>query len=336
MKNACLCVVAVLAAIAADAAEMKRGPWRFSVGPSWRERVKSSITGGESVTPIAASISTTYGGVVPSTVPSGGWPAAGIPILVVTDPNPLAPPGSILYAATVTRTDTVDVPNSGFGDLSNTDERGSLGVKSAIGYDFYDNGTFAIGLDLRFAAYWRLKSSSTGSAGGGVTQVNTYTDYYLFSLGPVPATPTSPFPASTPFVTDPTPYQSPLASSVTTGVFPSTPLSARVTSDMYQIGLGPTFTWHVCDCIDAYAKAALLCNLINMDFDVNGASQSSTLFRFGAGADVGAVAWFTDNVGIYADVGYEWIDEADVRISNTRGKADFSSLTVGAGLMVGF
>ena len=336
MKNACLCVVAVLAALAADAAEVKRGPWRLTIGTAWRERVKSRVTGGESVTPVAASVSSVYvgGGSSPASVPVGGW--TGSEPNLTTVPNPTGtPPGSMLWAAYADRTDTVVVPNSGFGALSSSDERGTMGVKSSVGYDFYDNGTFAIGFDLKFAAYWNLKSSASGTAGGGTINVTTYREYDVFPIpfiNGVSEMPLFPFSTATYATYD---DATPVVPTATT-VIPSTQLRGRVTSDLYQIGLGPTFTWHVCDCIDAYAKAAMLCNMISMDFNVNGDSQSTTLCKFGAGGDLGAVAWLSDNVGVYADVGYEWIDEADKRISGSRAKVDYSSLTVGAGLMVGF
>ena len=331
MKSIRLFVIfaTVAAAVAADAAEMRRGPWRLSVGSAWRERVKSSISGGVNVTPVPPSFVVSYDVNVPSV---GAWTGAEPNITTVTDP--LAPPLT-LYAATATRTETTVTPGAVYGSFESDDERGALGVKASAGFDFYDDGTFAVGFDLRFAAYWDMKSEAVGTAGGGTTTVNTFTDYYLFSSGPYPVTAPGAgwalfLPDTTPYV----PYRT--ATGSTTTPIPASLIRAKVTSDLYQIGLGPTFSLHALEWLDAYAKAAALCNIAHMDVDVNYSSSSSTVCRFGVGGEIGVVAWVTDNLGLYSEVGYEWIDGANAKNGSAKAKTDFSSLVVSAGVMLGF
>lgn len=331
MRIICFAVVSVLAVVSADAVETSRGAWRLSIGPAWRSRVKSSISGTVSVAPVAGANTVTYDKDVAT---HGAWSAADLAsgdIVVVPDNDPLSPPGSTLYAATATRTETTDTPNSGIGALSSSDERSPLGVKASAGFDFYDDGVFSVGIDIRFAAYWNMKSSANGFAGGGTRKVDTATDYYLFDAPFPPDTDFSfCYPTATPYV----PYRTPTGS--TTTEMPATSIRARVTSDLYQIGLGPSFSWHICEWLDAYAKAAALCNIAHMDVDVNCSSSSSTVCRFGVGGEIGAVAWLVDNFGLYSEVGYEWIDEASAKNGNAKATSDFSSLIVSAGVVVGF
>ena len=263
--------VSVLVAVTVEATEMKHGSWRLSVGPAWRSRAKSTMSGTASVTPVAPSFTIAYDQNIAT---HGPWTGAEPNIVTVTDPLTSLP----TYAATATRTETTVTPNGGIGELSSSDERSPLGVKASVGFDFYDDGVFAVGVDVRFAAYWDMKSSASGSAGGGTTTDSSFTDYYLFDSGPYPVTPAGPgwaffFPSTTPELALRTPTGS------TTTAVPSTPISARITSDLYQIGLGPSFSWHVCKWLDAYAKAAALCNIAHMDVDVNYSSSSSTVCR---------------------------------------------------------
>ena len=333
MKAIAFACVAAVAALSADAAEMRRGPWRLSVGSAWRERVKSSVSGGTSVAPVPASYTVSYDVNVPSV---GTWTGAEPNIVQVPDTDPLSPPGSTLYAAKATRTETTVTPGGAYGPLESVDERGPLGVKASAGFDFYDDGVFAVGVDMRFAAYWGMKSSANGTAGGGTATVNTFTDYYLFKGGPYPVVaPGAPiWGVAAPDPSPHTPYST-LDSTATASIPPSS-IRAKVTSDLYQIGLGPSLSWHVCEWLDAYAKAAALCNIAHMDVDVDYSSSSSTVCRFGAGGEIGAVAWMADNLGVYSEVGYEWIDGVTARSEGVKAKADFSSLVLSAGVMLGF
>jgi hypothetical protein len=79
-----------------------------------------------------------------------------------------------------------------------------------------------------------------------------------------------------------------------------------------------------------------LCNIAAVDLEVNGRGESVTECRFGVGADVGLAAWLSENIGLYAEVGYEWINEPTVRNGGMSAEIDYSSLIVSTGLMVRF
>ena len=61
-----------------------------------------------------------------------------------------------------------------------------------------------------------------------------------------------------------------------------------------------------------------------------------TLCRIGFGGNAGLAAYLTDYLGVYAEVGYEWVDKADVSAGGANAEVDFSSLVVSAGLMTSF
>ena len=252
--------------------------------------------------------------------------------VIVQDPDPFASPGDELYAVTATRTETTVTPGASEAVINSSDEESPLGFKIGGGYDFYENGTFSVGLDFKFAAYWDMESAVSGSAAGGTTRVQNMKDCFLFTNGPYPpAGSLSPFlPETDPYI----PYRETISD--TTTALPSSAIRAMVTSDLYQLGIGPRFGWHVCNWLDAYAGVSALCNIAAVDLEVNGRGESATECRFGAGADIGLAAWLSENVSLYAEVGYEWIDEPTVRNGGMAAELDYSSLIVSTGLMVRF
>lgn len=317
-------VSAVFAAVVSSSAF---GGWELSVGPAWRSRAKSRISGSTQVTPPPASFSVTYDKVLPTL----GWTGAEPEIVTVTDPV-----SSLLtYAATATRTETAVTPGSASGSLDSSDSDDSMGLKADATWNFYEEGALSVGVNFRFAAYWGMRSTVYGSAGGSTT-VSTYTDYFLFSSGPYPPTvPGSPLWPLFPLDATPSlPLRTPLAA--TTAPHPASAIRARITGDLYQLGVGPRISYCAFDWLEAYAGAAALCNISHVDFEVNGGENSATCCRLGAGGEVGAIAWMTDNLGLYAEVGYEWIDEADAKVGGAKAKTDFSSLVVSAGVVIGF
>ena len=80
----------------------------------------------------------------------------------------------------------------------------------------------------------------------------------------------------------------------------------------------------------------MLCNIASVDFEVNGRGESATECRFGVGADIGFAAWLSENIGLYAEFGYEWIDEPTVRNGGMAAELDYSSLIVSTGLILKF
>lgn len=317
----------IVAALSAAVSASAFGGWELSIGPAWRSTAKSRVSGSAQVTPPAASFTATYDKVLPTL----GWTGAEPEIVTVTDPVSLLP----TYAATATRTETAVTPGLAVGSLDASDSDDSMGLKADATWNVYEEGAFSAGVNFCFSAYWGMRSTVRGSAGGSTT-VSTYTDYFLFSSGPYPPTaPGSPLWPIFPLDATPSlPLRTPL--DVTTTPHPASAIRARITGDLYQLGVGPRVSYRAIDWLEAYAGAEVLCNIAHTDFAVNGASDASTSCRLGAGGEVGAVAWITDSFGLYAEAGYEWVDETSARNGGMKAGTDFSSLVVGAGLMFGF
>ena len=325
MKKVLLFAVMMCAGMAI--AEGSVNPWRLTVGPAWRSRVKASISGNAQVDAVSASHTVTYDKDI------AGKTSWGIgDVTTVPDTDPTAPAGSTLYAAESVRTERTVSPGDASGRMDAADEDSPLGFKMGVGYDFHDDGRFSVGIDLKFAAFWDMESAVSGSAGGGTVRVKTDKDYFLFENGPYPND--TDFSYSLPNADPYLPYRE--AISDTTTALPSSAIRAMVTSDLCQLGVGPSFGWHVCEWLDAYVGVSVLCNIASVDFDVNGRGESSTECRFGAGADMGLAAWLTENIGLYAEVGYEWIEEPTVKNGGMSAKMDYSSLIVSAGVIVRF
>jgi hypothetical protein len=308
-------------------AEGTSAPWRLTVGPAWRSRTKAAISGNAKVDAVSASHTVTYDKDI------AGKTSWGIgDVTTVLDTDPTAPAGSTLYAAESIRTERIVSPGSASGRLDGSDDDSPLGLKIGVGYDFYDDGCFSIGVDFKLAAFWDMESQVSTSAGGGTVRVKTDKDYFLFENGPIPGETdfTDFLPSKDPYLD----YRKPISD--TTTILPSSAIRAMVTSDLYQFGVGPRFGWHVCNWLDAYAGVSALCNIAAVDLEVNGRGESAVECRFGAGADVGLAVRLSENIGLYAEVGYEWIDESTVRNGGMSAELDYSSLIVSTGLMVRF
>ncbi len=87
---------------------------------------------------------------------------------------------------------------------------------------------------------------------------------------------------------------------------------------------------HASSWLDAYAGVAAL------DFEAGASKTSETQCRFGLAGEVGLAAYVTENLGLYAEVGYEWVDGFDASAGGLSADVDFSSLVVSAGLAFRF
>ncbi len=322
MKTMKLGLVLVLLLVAVAAAQAEG--WHVSAGPAWRSRVKTSIRG-------AAPVPTVAGGTTRTAYDHD--PGAGDfdPASAVEKPD-FDVPGDTLWAVGASFTETTVTPGGGAARVNATDTHGPLGLKMRAGYDVWDVGPVSFSLDLRFAGYWNIRSSAAGRVGGGSVTTRTGTDWWLFRGGP--------YPDERDFTGAPPPERddrvaTEYGESVTTDL-PGRTVRARLKADLYQIGLGPTVTWRVCPWLDAYAGAAALCNLASLDFEADRSRASETACLFGLAAEVGVAANLTDNLGLFAEVGYEWIDEGRLSAGGLRAEADFSSLILSAGLCLSF
>ena len=315
-----LAFVLLLASVTAARAE----GWHVSAGPAWRSRVKTSVRG-------AAPVPTVAGGTARTGYDRD--PGAGDfdPSTVVERPDPDVP-GDTLWAVGASFTETTTTPGDGAARVNATDAHGPLGLKARAGYDVWDAGPVSFALDLRFAGYWNIRSSAAGRAGGGSVATRTGTDWWLFTGGP--------YPDDRDFGYAPNPERDPSAPTTwgpeTVTRTPGQAVRARLRADLYQVGLGPTVTWRAFPWLDAYAGAAALCSLAHLDFDAGASRASETRCRPGFAGEVGLTARLTDNFGLFAEVGYEWIDRFGASADGLSARVDFSGLVVSAGLAASF
>ena len=330
-------VVALTAAAAfADGAaenelvkEEGRGRWTLTAGPSWRSRVKME-THGRIAAPAPTPRSTTKRDMTDS----ANWTNPGL----VADPN--AGTGGIpadgkLWGVSDTRTEIYGAAGRDYS-VNASDEERPLGLNLQGCYDFLQGETWSVGLNLRFAGYWNMKSESRGRFDAGSTRTETWQDDYIFPN----EDPTSAF--------EPTPWTSisPNGSTMLssrTDTLGSRDISTRLRADLYQIGLGPKVTWSPfvgwcewMEWLDVYGGVEILCNLAHTEFDADGSSSSQTDCLLGFGGNVGLVGNITDWIGIYGQVGYEWVDKSDVSTGGFKADIDYSSLVLSAGVQVRF
>ena len=339
--NVCL-ALCVLTSLSSFADEGELGRWTFFAGPAWRSRVKIE-TSGRIAAPTPAADRTVRS--LDMNNPAN-WEAEG-PAVKVADPlagvpGSGVPAGGQLWQVSSMRTEYTGVAGRDYA-VGASGEDAPLGLTLSAGYDFYRGETFAVGLNLRFAGYWNMKSETRGNYNAGHTQIDYYSDHSIFTGCPVLGT----------FGEDVSPdYDRPEANGWTQ-VYPdglpteedygSRAVSTRLRSDLYQIGLGPKVTWSPfvgwCDCmswLDVYGGVEVLCNLAHTEFDADGRSSSQTDCLLGFGGNVGLVGNITENIGIYGQVGYEWIDDTDVSTRGFKADVDYSSFVLSMGLKFRF
>ena len=329
------CVLVASVALADGVAENElvkeegRGRWTLTAGPSWRSRVKME-THGTLVAPAPTPRSTTKSDMTDS----ANWTDASL----VADPN--AGTGGIpddgkLWGVSDTRIEVYGTAGANYS-VNDTDVEHPLGLNLQGCYDFLQGETWSVGLNLRFAGYWNMKSSSRGRYNAGSTRTETWTDNYIFpDLSP--EADFAPDPADNIVANGST------LDGTVTDTRGSRMVSTRLRSDLYQIGLGPKVTWSPfvgwcewMEWLDVYGGVEVLCNLARTEFDADGHSSSQTDCLLGFGGNVGLVGNITDNIGIYGQVGYEWVDKSDVSTGGFKADIDYSSLVLSAGVQVRF
>ena len=309
-------VMGLAAAVAATASQAEG--WRFSAGPAWRSRVEVKTSGSASA-PLATlgANSVTYEYDTDHAE-------------VVDDP---IDPTEKLWDVPVTRTEVIQSTGDGVASLSDSDDPSALGLNLSAGYDVYSGDWFSVGLGLRFAAYFDMKSSSSAFLDTGSTRTRVSTGWFLHEDMPYPP---SALPAIPDSSTCPTFRDEKVKSDVIDYGTGSRLVTSRYRADLWQIGVGPNVTWHALSWLDAYAGAEAILNLVAADFDANGSSTSRTDCLLGFGGHVGLEAKLTDNLGLYGQVGYEWVDASDASAGGIDANADFSSLVVSAGVCFRF
>ncbi len=323
--------VLALALCAATAAQA--GGWRLSVGPAYRARMKTEMRGAPTV---ADTTETTWTGRYRD-MKNGDWGAYAGDSVARPDPeagNYGIPADARLWGISATYSETTVAYDGSGSAIDATDRPSSLGLKARVGYDFYESEPLAVGLDLRFAGYWNMKASASGRIAGSRAITREMRDWWLFTGGPYDMTTPPAFADGWQPTLDPGSREE--VCSVVGATTAGRTVRARIRADLYQVGLGPTVTWHALSWLDAYAGAAALCNIASLDFDAGSSSLSETRCRLGFAGEVGLAACLTDRLGLYAEVGYEWVDGFDAAVDGIAADVDFSSLVVSAGLAYRF
>ncbi len=111
--------------------------------------------------------------------------------------------------------------------------------------------------------------------------------------------------------------------------------SVRWKGDLYQLGLGPKATVHCTEWLDAYAGCEMLVGISHSSLDTPSGRGSDTDARLGCGGYLGLAGWY-ECVGVFAQVGYDYLDDSSISAGGYRAKTDFSGLNLSVGLAVRF
>ena len=314
--------------------ESGRGHWSFSAGPAWRSRVKME-TRGTVFAPSTTPRQTVAGKDMQD---PANWNAGNTELR--QNPYPASDVNhERLWGVASDRTEIYGVPGQDYV-VNRSDEERPLGLNLQGCYDFLRGETWAVGLNARFAGYWNMESSSSGFFHAGGTYTQNYRDWSLFDNATSGGTFADEVDSSIgdrPTINGGSDMKD---SYVDKG---SHIVNTRLRSDLYQIGLGPKITWTpfagVCewmDWLDVYGGVEILCNIAYSKLEADGASGTSTDCLLGFGGNIGLTGNITDWLGVYGQVGYEWIDKTDVSAGSFSADIDYSSLVLSAGVQFRF
>lgn len=296
----------VFAAVSAAVVSASAG-FSFNVGYSWRQQAETKFKGAATA-PVPPGGVYSDGSVNLGATADDGYPDwnGGTFGGVQNETVPAANDYSLL----VTRSESV---------AGGTDDESAHGLSASAGLDLYQSDVFSLAAVLRFAGYWGIENSCAGG-------YSSYRDAYRFTgllqgIDPAP---------------DRTNYDAPDAYVGREYLAGGPGGRVKLRADLYQIGLGPRVTWHAFDWLDVYGGVEALCTFVNSELDVAGASADEFNCIWGVGGHVGFTGWLMENVGIFGQVGYEWLDKDDVSAGGITAETDYSSLVLSAGLQFRF
>ncbi len=308
MKKTIL-LFALVCATFAFAEDPSSARWSVRAGYAWRARARTDFS--------SSARSASPGGIYEngSVDGAGNWTGGDFAKL----------PSGIGPGSAGDGNDWALVLSRGEASGSGSDEAGMQGLDLAASWRFAEAQDIVdVALQLRFAAYWNLGNASSGGYA-------RYNDYARFVTPVSGATP------------DPgLDYAESPAASDRRYLAGGSRQTMRLEADLYQIGIGPTvsveaFRWcRPLSWINVYAGVEALCNVIDSEFDAGGASADETNCRLGFGGHVGLMGNLTRNMSVFAQAGYEWIDEDNVSVRGVRATTDYSSLVLSAGLVFRF
>ncbi len=320
---------AVLAVEAQETEVADRSRWTFTAGPACRHNVRTRFRGGQSHVPSAGSSysSSTSGAYVNPDNDGATADWRGTPI-VVDDP---VSPGESLYAlqSVLQSVETSTSGSSSGGGGKDDDD--ALGLALSACYDVWSSDLFSVGLRGSFSGFWNLRSRAQGSSLVSTRTTTTTTTTYTFDTGPEPSLGEAPVSGVDEVYTD-----SALSSTETSEeVLRQGGGSVRWKGDLYQLGLGPRAALHVTDWLDVYAGCEMLLGISRASVSCSSGSGSDTDAKFGCGGYLGLAGWY-EYVGVFAQVGYDYLDESEVSCGGYRAETDYSGMNVTVGLAVRF
>ena len=309
-------------ALFAEDSSAKEGAWTFSAGPAWRNTVKME-THGAVYPPATAKRSTTSRDMSDA----ANWTGESL----VADP--MAGKGGIpkdgkLWGVSDVRNEVKGVPGRIYL-VDDREEEDPAGLNLQACYDFICGSCCSVGLGIRLAGYWGMEATTYGYFDAGSTRTEKWRENYVFpDLSP-----------EADFLPDPEDNIEHVSSTMVsshTDKLGSRAIGTRLRADLYQVGIGPKATWHALGCLDVYGGIELLGNLSRGEFDADGASCSQTDFLLGVGGNLGLGLDIADGLGIYGQVGYEWIEKAELAAGGFNAEIDYSSLVLSAGIQLEF
>jgi len=308
-------LTAVLAVDAQEVEGTDYSRWTFTVGPSWRHNVRTRFR-----TRRSNAQSYGYGAYGAYVNPdndgaTSDW--SGTPV-VVDDPEV---PGESLYALQTVQQSVDASANGSSGGGKDDDD--SIGLALSACYDVWRNDFFSVGIRGSFSGFWNMSGRSRVAS-----LVSTRTTTYTFDTGPDPSLGVAPVSGVDEVYTDSAQTSTEVSEVVRGG-------SIRWKGDLYQLGLGPRAAVHVTDWLDVYAGCEMLLGISHASVSSSSGSGSDTDAKLGCGGYVGLAGWYED-VGVFAQVGYDYLDESEVSCSGFRAETDYSGLNVSAGLAVRF
>lgn len=310
---------------ASEAPEL--GRWTLSAGAAWRSQVKLELSGTATQVPLRSSRQAS----AEDPRNSSDWHLETVPSPIASDPDPV-------WSTANVREEVLTRGGGREISLAADEEESLTGVELRLGVDLWRSGTFSAGLGLLAAGFPESEVSCTGTLAASQTRRKTYADHYYFldDLWTGDAS------ADLDWAADGSkPQSSPYRSEQTgdTGwksAGDGRTVTARLRSELYQVGAGPRVRWDALPWLGLYAEVDALLNFVKAELEADGASESGTAALPGVGGYAGLELRAADWCGLFGHVGYEWVDRRDISVGGFRGEVDYSSLTGAAGVVLRF
>ena len=311
----------------ASEAPKELGRWTLSAGAAWRSQVKLELSGTATQAPLRSSRQERE---------EDPQNPADWHLETVASPITSKPPS--MWSTANTREEVLTRGGDREISLSADEEESVTGVELRLGCDLWRSGTFSAGLGLHAAGFPESEVSCTGTLAPSQMRRKTYVDHYYFLsdswTGDASVDLDWAADGSKP---QGTPYRSEQTGD--TGwksAGDGRTVTARLRSELYQVGAGPQVRWDALPWLGLYAEVDALLNFVKAELEADGASESGTETLPGVGGYAGLELRPTAWCGLFGHVGYEWVDRREISAGGFRGEVDYSSLTGAAGVVLRF